>query len=164
MMLSQRLQIPLHISPLSWTLNDTCSSTYRFQLSHRRICKIILRKIYHEFPESLISISFLWQKMKLPDIQQYLVPVNDVDITHVKPCQNLHVTRRSRLYTIGMGTICYIVSTSGWKNINAGISRCSYPDIVKRTGRRNFYRMHLSYQHQKILSLNTVWYVVNITV
>jgi len=39
--------------------------------------------------------------MKLPDIQHYFVPVTVVDITHVKICRNLYITR-SRPYAIGL--------------------------------------------------------------
>ena len=70
-----------------------------FSTSTAESVRLYLEQFTTSLPKSLISISFLWQN---PDIQHYLVSVYVVDIIHVKPCQNLYFTRRSRPYAIGI--------------------------------------------------------------
>ena len=68
--------------------------------------------------------------MKLRVIHHYLVPVNIVYITHVKHCQNVYVTRRSRHYAIGIYHLLHSqylrVKKYQWRNL-----QFSYRDIVK---------------------------------
>jgi len=75
--------------------------------------------------------------MKLRVIHRYLVPVNIVDITHVKHRKNLYVTRRSRHYTIGIYHLLHSqylrVKKYQWRNL-----QFSYRDIVKENRTTKF--------------------------
>jgi hypothetical protein len=148
-MLSKRLQV--HYTPHRlvelWMTHPVVPTS--FNTTTEESVKLYLEKFSISFPEILMSISFLWQKMKLPDIQHYLVPLNFVDFTHIKFVKIF--TLQEVDLTLSVYTICFIASNSGWRNVSARISKCSYPGIFKPTGRRNLWYMYLSYQLQKIL-------------